>query len=569
MGRFQVCFFGVALITACTAVDTEPSVSTENYTVNNWAPVETSTLFGKHMMGYQGWFGCPGDGSDLDQWMHWSRNVQPSPSTVNFDAWPDGSELTSDEACPTSMVLPDGSPAVLFSAYNTDTVGRHFEWMADNGLDGVFLQRFSSELHSPPHFAFRDKVAANVRKGAEDTERAFAIMYDISGHNPSTLVADLKADWKHLVRDLGLTESDAYLHHNGQPVIGLWGLGFHDRPGTTAEALELLAFFQSNTDTDLRASVVGGVPTHWRTLSGDSKSDAVWTTYYLGLDVISPWSVGRYSNEAGADNFRVNQIVPDLLAAKQAGVDYMPVVFPGFSWANLQKDPTVLNQIPREGGGFYWRQIYNATRSGAGMVYTAMFDEVDEGTAMFKIASSDSEKPTTGDFLTLAQDGLSLPSDWYLQLAGAATEILHGERVISETIPISPKWPNEPGDTSEESPAAALPNFEEFAVRAAYKGILGREPDAGGFTYYVGELQRGVSVQTLTQIFYQSGEYAAARSTLPVEVLAEELYQGILQRASDVSGLSATMSAIIEGRAAHRSAAMIESTEAEDLWSKN
>ena len=63
----------------------------------------------------------------------------------------------------------------------------------------------------------------------------------------------------------------------------------------------------------------------------------------------------------------------------------MPVIFPGFSWHNL-KATLPLNQIPRNGGTFYWRQVYNAISAGCTMLYGAMFDEVDEGTAMFKMA---------------------------------------------------------------------------------------------------------------------------------------------------------------------------------------
>ena len=55
--------------------------------------VDASSLSGKMMMGYQGWFGCPGDGSELSQWMHWSPNTAPTPVTAGFYAWPDTSEF--------------------------------------------------------------------------------------------------------------------------------------------------------------------------------------------------------------------------------------------------------------------------------------------------------------------------------------------------------------------------------------------------------------------------------------------------------------------------------------------
>jgi len=34
------------------------------------------------------------------------------------------------------------------------------------------------------------------------------------------------------------------------------------------------------------------------------------------------------------------------------------------------------NQIPRNRGQFYWKQVYGAIKEGADMLYVAMFDEV-------------------------------------------------------------------------------------------------------------------------------------------------------------------------------------------------
>ena len=86
-------------------------------------------------------------------------------------------------------------------------------------------------------------------------------------------------------------------------------------------------------------TVMGGVPTNWRTLQGDSQTNAAWAAVYRAFDIISPWAVGRYSTLTGADNFKNNYIVPDLAECAVRGIDYMPVVFPGFSWHNLKGDP--------------------------------------------------------------------------------------------------------------------------------------------------------------------------------------------------------------------------------------
>src|SRR5437899_18984 len=36
------------------------------------ADVDSSTLVGKHLFGYQGWFACPGDGGS-NRWVHWFK----------------------------------------------------------------------------------------------------------------------------------------------------------------------------------------------------------------------------------------------------------------------------------------------------------------------------------------------------------------------------------------------------------------------------------------------------------------------------------------------------------------
>jgi hypothetical protein len=384
--------------------------------------VDPSTMARKLLFGYQGWFFCPGDGAPMDRWVHWFRDQAPDADHATIDMWPEPSALDAGERCATSMTLPGGAPATVYSAWNPATVARHFRWMKDHGVDGVFLQRFLSELGDAAFLAARDRVTANVRAGAEAEGRVWAVMYDISGANESTLVADLEADWTHLTGDLGVTASPRYLHHRGKPVVAIWGFGFGDRPGTTAQAAEVITWFQT------QATVVGGVPRDWR-------DDAVWRDLIRTFDVVSPWTVGAFVDDAGADAYRP-RLEADLADLTARGRDYLPVVFPGFSWHNLNAGP--LNQIPRRGGRFWWHQLYNAVDGGATMVYGAMFDEVDEGTAMFAIAPTAAEQPAQGSFLPLDADGESLPSDWYLRLAGEGTRMLRGALPLTPDRPIDP-----------------------------------------------------------------------------------------------------------------------------------
>ena len=65
------------------------------------------------------------------------------------------------------------------------------------------------------------------------------------------------------------------------------------------------------------------------------------------------------------------------------------------------------------------------------MAYVAMFDEVDEATAIFKVSNT---HPKPGHFVTY--DGL--PTDWYLRLTGGGTKLNRGERENQKMIPIKP-----------------------------------------------------------------------------------------------------------------------------------
>jgi hypothetical protein len=394
--------------------------------------VDSSTMSRKLLMGYQGWFSTPGDGSAQNSWVHWFGSNIPDAAHAHFDLWPDTSELDADELFSTSMTYSNGTPAKLYSAYKQKTVVRHFKWMQENNLDGVFFQRFLSDLNGANISALRNQVAINVRVGAETHGRVFAIMYDISGYATNTLVSKLTNDWLYLVNTQRVTNSPAYLHHKGKPVVAIWGFGFSGRSDTPQQAQQVIDWFKAAGCT-----VMGGLPTSWRTLTGDAQTNPTWSSVFRSFDVISPWSVGRYSSNGGADTFRINQIVPDLADCESRGIDYLPVIFPGFSWANLKQNG-LYNQIPRNGGNFYWRQAYNAVRSGCTMIYGAMFDEVDEGTAMYKCVTTSAQLPAQGSFVPLNIDGYNFGSDWYLRLADEAGKMLRGEIPVTSTIPITP-----------------------------------------------------------------------------------------------------------------------------------
>ncbi len=386
--------------------------------------VDPSSLDGKVLLGYQGWFNCPDDGSNRG-WRSWARE-NLSPSSLTVEIYPDLSEFSKADLCRMPGFTIDGGPAYLYSAWNPHIANRHCQWMKDYGLDGLLVQRFVSGI--PAKRSSGDVVLKNVIAGAAEHGRVFAVEYDVTGSDPRTFSQAMREDWEYLVDDLKITSLHAYLQHNGKPVLSVWGMGFsEDRnpPYDPEQARQLVAWFKSGAPERLRVTYMGGVPSRWRTRTADARAEKGWNEVYAMMDVVQPWTVGRYASEAAADHWRDEFIIPDMSASRQNGQQYMPVIFPGFSWSNL-KTNSPFNQIPRNGGRFLWRQAYNARCAGARSLKIAMFDEVNEGTAVFKIAPSRGSAPDQGNWLTLDADGLRLPSDWYLRLSSEITRVFHG-----------------------------------------------------------------------------------------------------------------------------------------------
>lgn len=393
---------------------------------------------GKVVVGYQGWFRCPGDGSPRNAWSHWSKG-EPTPETLAIDLYADVTELSGPSLCPLPNMTIGSRQAYVFSSFPRETVEKHFEWMQGYGIDGALLQRFIGDTAQLR--AEGDVVLKNVMASAQDHGRVFAIEYDLSGYHPDTVLEQLQDDWKYLAEIVGVTKSPAYLTLKDKPLVSIWGLGLTGNHVTDPRlATEIIRWFKNVA----HVKVIGGTPAGWGTLSGDSVSDPEWVGVYAQLDIVQPWTVGRYSSLEQVDVWKQSHLIPDLALAKKNHQMYMPVIFPGFSWHNLNRNAKE-NQIPRQGGRFLWKQAYNARTAGATILKIAMFDEVNEGTAILKAAPLRADAPEQGYWLTLDADGEKLPNDWYLRLAGEITRIFHG------IVPVSPNIPSSPGPPWQSS----------------------------------------------------------------------------------------------------------------------
>lgn len=113
---------------------------------------DPSTIQGKFMVGYQGWFTCAGDGPDIQPghhgWRHWIDKPLKDGGRITFEMWPSTRQYDEDELYELpglSIVDPAtgvSRPAKVFSSRNEKTVRRHFRWMREYEIAGGFLQRF-------------------------------------------------------------------------------------------------------------------------------------------------------------------------------------------------------------------------------------------------------------------------------------------------------------------------------------------------------------------------------------------------------------------------------------------
>ena len=233
--------------------------------------VDATTLQGKLMFGYQGWFDTPASGSPTGGgWVHWSPGVNPNATNSTFDLWPALDELPPTSCHPTPELTSrkTGEAMSLFSSFPNSTAHVHFRWMREYGLNGVFVQRFVNGVKSgSSQQAKKDAILTHALRAAEANGRVVSLMYDTSGAKESEWASLILADWHHLINDLRVLDSPAWLYHDSKAVLSIWGIGFTGHPGTPATSLQLLK--------DLRAispiTFVGGVPTHWREGKGDSK----------------------------------------------------------------------------------------------------------------------------------------------------------------------------------------------------------------------------------------------------------------------------------------------------------
>ena len=94
--------------------------------------INATTLEGKVLCGYQGWFNTPGDGTNFG-FRHWGGGLErPGGGRFVVDMWPDVSDYDPLDLCAVpGLKMPDGSPARLYSAFRK---GRYCAFQMDAAI---------------------------------------------------------------------------------------------------------------------------------------------------------------------------------------------------------------------------------------------------------------------------------------------------------------------------------------------------------------------------------------------------------------------------------------------------
>lgn len=400
--------------------------------------VDASTMRYKVMAGYQGWFRTPGDTPDNQGWAHLFKTSSPSPEKLAFDTWPDMSEMSEKEKYPApGFTYADGRQAYLYSAQNYQTVLRHFQWMRNYDIDGVWLSEFCG--HFPGGGSQYDSTAVlhimqNVRKAAKETGRTWAFMWDMSGFgrqmSKESVYAIITNQWKKMVEE-GVTSDDRYLHENGKPVLLIWGF-FPGRPASQPDYMNpVIDFLQAKGK--YQATLIAGVDPNWRALGTPE-----FQSMLMRMQGLQPWSVGRRVTDPSTGYAVQNTSAwsEDIRMCEANHVMFMPVLNAGTHIAG-PPPPNHVPTVPRRTGNYLWEQYVVASKFHLNSAFLAMFDEINEGTQMMKI---DINPPVQAPFFTY--DGAT--SDYYLRLAGAGARLLRENKPIDPVIPVNPfdpqKW---------------------------------------------------------------------------------------------------------------------------------
>lgn len=238
--------------------------------------------------------------------------------------------------------------------------------MQENSIDGILAQRFYGQFDDPSFL----QLLGQIRTAAEKYNRTFAVEYDLSPVQSSDFSNVVSALLDHYTTNIApLVSSSAYLHHQGRPVLELWGFGINKAQLSAADCSTI---FHALRSANPNPYVLLGVQWDW---ASDATQNPNYYNVYTQGDVIQPWAVGAYDND-GYQSFYNNTSVTDKARTDQLGIRYAPSVTPGGSARNRNVNGGPLGN--RYNGTFYESQLENMLDLKPFFIFGAMFDEYPE-----------------------------------------------------------------------------------------------------------------------------------------------------------------------------------------------
>ncbi|KAI1387107.1 uncharacterized protein F4822DRAFT_273740 [Hypoxylon trugodes] len=383
------------------------TLASAQYEAREVLGIDTSTLNGKLFVGYQAWFRKPFEDNGNS---HWTTDT-PTPEVghVGVDMIPNITGYPPECLFDTNFTLPDGEATKFYTNDCEGVVDLHFKMMADAGISGAFIQRFYGYINEANGGWIN--ILNYVKTAAEKYGRGFVIEYDLNGASTtSTNVTET------FLADLGslgsLTSSSAYVHHNGKPVLEIWGFGIVTEVSVDDGIAIVTALKNAGW------YVILGVQQAWHAELAADQPGGYGPVYRLA-DMIQPWTVGAYGFDNYDDFHDGRQAVEDANALRDLGIESSIVVWPGGSSSNANPNEA-FDHFPRFNGTFYQKQLDGAVNLKPSFVFGAMFDEVNEGTAVLPVLRN-RELPTNQRFLGIDDD---MEPDYYLKMAGDAASKL-------------------------------------------------------------------------------------------------------------------------------------------------
>ena len=344
--------------------------------------VDRTTLNGKVMCGYQGWYTAEGDGSGKG-WTHYQRRGNFEPGSCTIDLWPDVSELGEDEKFATPFKHADGSVAYVYSGTSHRPCCGTSAGCASTASTACSCSVSPWRRSRRWHCVIATWCSAVAAKAQPRGPR---VRSDVRPVGPAragrSRLSTIGSCW---------STACAWARPGRQGLPPPRRQARRRRLGgsdsTTAGGIRWTSAHGWSTSSRTTRPTAAtrswsACPPAGATLDRDAMNDPALHEIIGKADVVSPWTVGR-TTRPRVPRHAKERMVPDLKWCAEHGKDYLPVVFPGFSWHNMNPGRP-LDQIPRRKGAFPLVALVNAKESGAKAIYVAMFDEMDEGTAIFK-----------------------------------------------------------------------------------------------------------------------------------------------------------------------------------------